>query len=125
MATSFYDLASTIIAEMASETDAETSLTFKTTTLTRSNDWEAPTAETEATETVTGFVFGPGTMRFNGELVPEKSQIIFVAAKDLTTTTLGVDTTVSFAGETYATDRFSGIPGGDNPAVYEIIVGVS
>lgn len=124
MVTSFIDLAQEIIAELASETDAETSLAFKSTSYTRSNPWEAPSASTPTTQTITGFVFPPGTRRANGELVPDDKRVIYVAAADLTGVTLGIDTTVTVAGKEFVTDSFNRYPEGDNPALLEIFIGL-
>lgn len=120
----FRTMAQRVIANLATNTDAETSLTFKTTTYTRANAWKASTASAETTETVTGFVFPPGTRRYNGELVQENERVIYVAAADLTTITLGADTTVTIAGKDFATTKFNRWPEGDNPALYEIFVGL-
>ena len=122
--TSFVALAQDIIRDMAADTDAESSLNFKTTTYTRLNPWEAPASGVEVEENVTGFVFGPGTRRANGELVEQDSRVVYVAAADLTQTTLGLETTMVVAGKEFVTDRFNRIPEGDNPALYEIFIGL-
>lgn len=122
MATSFVELAQEIIADLAVETDAETSMTFKTVTYTRANPWKAPTASSPTTQTITGFAFPPGTRRFNGELVPENQRLIYIAAADLTDLSLGVDTTVTIGAQEFSTLQFNKIPEGDNPALLEIFV---
>lgn len=115
-------MAQRLIASLAANTDAETSLTFKTTAYTRANPWEKATASTPTTEIVTGFVLPPGTRRFNGELVALDKRVIYVAAADLTTVTPGLATTVTIAGKEFPTSEYYRWPEGDNPALYEIMV---
>ncbi|MEM8936043.1 MAG: hypothetical protein AAGC77_06520 [Pseudomonadota bacterium] len=124
MTTSFIALAQETIAALAADTDAETSLTFTQQTYTRANPWEKGTADTPATDTATGFVLPPGTSRVDGQLVHADERVIYVAAADLTSVTLGADTTVTFDGKTFATEKFNRYPEGDNPALYEIFVGL-
>lgn len=120
--TSFVDLASTIIAEIAAETDAKTTLVFTHTAYTRANPWEEASASTPVTETVTGFVLPPGVMRIGGQLIEQNMRAVYVAKKDLTTINPGLDTTVTFGGKEYAIQKIYRYPEGDNPALLEIMV---
>lgn len=122
--TSFVTIAQETIAELAQGTDAETALTFKTIAYTRANPWEAPSASTPTTQTITGFVFPPGTRRWNGELVPDDKRVVYVATADLTGVALGVDTTVTVGSKEFVTDSFNKWPEGDNPALYEVFIGL-
>lgn len=123
--TSFATLAKETIASLATDTDAETALTFKTTTSTRANPWEKAISESDATQTITGFVFGPGTRRANGELIEQNERVVYFAALDLDAITLGIDTTVSVGGKEFATDSFNRIPDGGTPALYELFIGLA
>lgn len=121
---SFVTKAQEIITRLASRTDAETSLTFTSTTYTRDNPWEAPTASSDTEVTATGFVFPPGTRRWNGEMVEANERVVYVAVSDLSGITLGVDTTVTVDSKTFSTEKFNAFPEGDNPALYEIFIGL-
>lgn len=100
-------------------------ITLKRTAYTRTNAWEAPTASTDTTEAdIKAAVLGPGTRRFNGELVEQDERVVYVDKASITTV-IDTETVIVIDGEDHPVLRVVGFPEGANASAYEIIVRIN
>lgn len=118
-ASSFDELARDLIATLFTHDD----IVVKEITKTRGNPWEKSTAETVSSQTLKGAVLGPGERRWNGELVPEKTRIVYLDNETLTITPTS-ETVVSIDSVDHAVVSVKGYPEGATPSAYEITVAI-
>lgn len=119
-AASFDQIATQLLAELYTH-----EVTFRRSTFTRANPWEAPTAEVSADQVnVKAAVLGPGTQRFNGELVEQDQRVVYVDRASLTTA-LDTETMIVIDGEEHPVISFVGYPEGALASAWEIFVRIN
>lgn len=119
-AASFDPLATEILAELFTHT-----IKLRRSTFTRANPWEAPTAESVTEQTgLKAAVLGPGTRRYNGELIEADHRVVYVD-KASVTLTVDTETVVVIDDEEHALIMVTGYPEGANASLLEITVKVN
>lgn len=95
---------------------------FKTVDKTRGNPWESETAETvTASAPIKAGVLGPGTYRWNGQLVESDRRVVYVDSQSVTQV-IDVASVIEIDGEDHAIETVTGYPEGANASAYEILV---
>ena len=119
-AESFDAVATEVLAELFTH-----ELDYANFTLTRANPWEAFSASATTTaSTIKSAVLGPGTRRFNGELIEEDRRVVYVDRVSLTVTP-DTGTKITIDGEEHSVLRVVGYPEGALPSLWEIDCGIA